>query len=167
MIEKIQIQFNVPILDQISSIQNVEFVNTPGSKLKESDYGALIIQTSTALWLSSNLSGNYEVLAGSEMAKVKMTRGYNSYFYYAQNIGDSDCVVNELKLSNISQEWHSEILEVYKVNEGTVIALEMDPDNRDQTDSIYTYKNKLKEERSTVLNKIFVIDDKENMFQLR
>ena len=34
------------------------------------------------------------------------------------------------------------------------------------TDSIYKYNNTLVEERSNVLNRIFVVDDKESLFQL-
>lgn len=43
----------------------------------------------------------------------------------------------------------------------------MDPGNRDRTDSVYTYKNRLIEEQPDVLNKIFVIDDKETLFHIQ
>ena len=42
----------------------------------------------------------------------------------------------------------------------------MDSDNRDKTDSIYLYNNTLVEERKSVANRIFIVDDKENLFQL-
>jgi hypothetical protein len=56
---------------------------------------------------------------------------------------------------------------VHKINEGQVIALETDPDHRERTDSVYTYNNQLIEEQPSVLDILFVIDDKESMFQIR
>ena len=96
-----------------------------------------------------------------------MIRGYNSFFYYVEKTGESDDVVIELKLSFIGSEWNFSTKEVHKVNEGSVIALEIDPENRERTDSVYTYNNELIEEQPSVLNKIFVIDDKESMFHIR
>ena len=61
------------------------------------------------------------------MQSVTMARGVRSIFYFVQDAGDSDVVVNELKLYLVSQEWKSILQEVHKVNEGSVIALEMDP----------------------------------------
>ena len=43
----------------------------------------------------------------------------------------------------------------------------MDPDNRERTDSVYTYDNTLIEEQPDVLNRFFVIDDKETLFHIR
>ena len=42
-IEKIPIEFEVPILDAIGSIVKVEFVNEPNKKIEDSGFGALLI----------------------------------------------------------------------------------------------------------------------------
>ena len=73
------------------------------------------------------------------MTPIRFCRGYNSTFYFAQEVGDSDCCVFEMKFHYSSQKWQPNLVEVLKINEGTVIAMEMDPDNREKTDSIYTY----------------------------
>ena len=59
------------------------------------------------------------------------------------------------------------MLEVHKVSEGRVIALELDPENIAKTDSAYNFKNALIESVPDVYNMIYVIDDKENMWKLR
>ena len=68
-----------------------------------------------------------------------MVRGYNSYTYFAQKAGDSDDVISELKLTIKGGTWRCNTQEVHKINEGAVIALEIDCDNREKTDSVYTY----------------------------
>ena len=98
---------------------------------------------------------------------VTMKRGYNSIFYFAQRSGESDCVVNELKLHVVNGEWKYDIVEIFKVNEGTIINIQMDSENRKKTDSIYKNNRKLIEKRKEVLNRLFIIDDKENMFHLQ
>ena len=45
-----------------------------------------------------------------------------------------------------------ELLEIYTVREGTILALEMDVDNREKTDSVYTHNNQLIESREDVTN---------------
>jgi hypothetical protein len=67
----------------------------------------------------------------------------------------------------MSTNWQINEAEVHKINEGCAIALELDPGNRDRTDSVYTYNNKLIEEQPEVLNQIFVIDDKETLYHIR
>ena len=42
-----------------------------------------------------------------------------------------------------SAEWDFQLLEVHKVSEGRVIALELDPENLSKTDSAYSFKNTL------------------------
>ena len=103
------------------------------------------------------------------MTHITMPRGFNDHFYFAQKYGETDCVVKQLTLSFMNGEWQYDTLEVHKINEGTVIALEMNPDNRDYTDSIYTNNNMLREKRKdvNVLNEIFIVDDKENLFHIK
>lgn len=101
------------------------------------------------------------------MQEVLMIRGYNSYLYYVKQAGETDVAVIALKLSKMSTNWQINEVEVHKINEGCVIALELDPNNRDRTDSVYTYNNKLIEEQPEVLNQIFVIDDKETLYHIR
>ena len=43
----------------------------------------------------------------------------------------------------------------------------MDSENREQTDSTYTYNNKLIETHAAALNKFYIVDDKENLMCLR
>ena len=88
-----------------------------------------------------------------------MIRGYNSFMYYVKSAGETDVAVIALKLNKMSTNWQVNEVEVHKINEGSVIALELDPGNRERTDSVYTYKNQLIEEQPEVLNQIFVIDD--------
>ena len=73
----------------------------------------------------------------------------------------------ELKMNIVRQQWQPQLLEIYTVREGTIIALEIDIDNREKTDSIYTYNNELIESREDVTNQLYFIDDKENMLKLR
>ena len=101
------------------------------------------------------------------MQPSMMIRGYNSYIYYVKKVGETDDAVVAMKFSHMSGQWQVNEVECHKINEGSVIALELDPDNRDRTDSVYTYDNKLIEEQPEVLNKIFVVDDKETLFHIR
>ena len=87
--------------------------------------------------------------------------------YYVKSSGETDVAVIALKLNKMSTNWQVNEVEVHKINEGSVIALELDPNNRERTDSVYTYKNKLIEEQPEVLNMIFVIDDKETLYHIR
>ena len=96
-----------------------------------------------------------------------MIRGYNSYIYYVKKVGETDDAIVAMKFSHMSGDWQLNEVECHKVNEGNIIALELDPDNRERTDSVYTYDNKLIEEQPEVLNRFFVIDDKENFFHIR
>jgi hypothetical protein len=97
-----------------------------------------------------------------------MQRGYNSHIYYTEKGGNgNDCVINELKCQVVSQKWTTIATEIYKINDGRIIALEMDSENREMTDSIYTYNNKLIETQAAALNKFYILDDKENLICLR
>lgn len=75
------------------------------------------------------------------MKPLELQRGFNSVFYFVQAIGETDSIVNELKLNMVSGEWETQILEIHKVAEGRVIALEIDAENFSRTDSAYNYKD--------------------------
>lgn len=70
-------------------------------------------------------------------------------------------------MNMMSGEWDYQLLEIHKVSEGKVIALEIDPENCHKTDSAYDYDNLLIEQIPDVLNIFYVIDDKENMWKIR
>lgn len=57
-----------------------------------------------------------------------------------------------------SDGWHINIRDIFKVNEGSIVAFEMDPENCSLTDSIYTYDRTLVI-REGVVNYLYVIDD--------
>jgi len=40
---------------------------------------------------------------------LALQRGFNSVFYFVQGIGETDSIVNELKLTNVSSEWAVQI----------------------------------------------------------
>ena len=101
------------------------------------------------------------------MKPLTLQRGYNGVFYFVQAIGESDSIVQEMKLNQVSGEWDVQLMEVHKVSEGRIIALELDPENIARPDSGYSYKHQLIEPIPEVLNMFYVIDDKENMWKLR
>ena len=53
--------------------------------------------------------------------------------------------------------------EIYKINEGAIIALELDTDNIKESDSMYTYDRKLQSMNEDVMNRLYVVDDSENL----
>lgn len=55
---------------------------------------------------------------------------------------------------------------IHKITEGSFLALEMDPENTKDTDSIYTYDRDLIETREEVLNRLYVLDDHEDIHLL-
>jgi len=71
-----------------------------------------------------------------------------------------------LSLLKKGQEWNEESTEIHVVREGTVLALQIDSENRQLIDSSYTYSNKLKEYNYDATNKIYLMDDKENLLLL-
>ena len=71
-IVKVDIQFRVPIMNQLLDLRSCEFVNTPNKSIHQSREGALIIQTSTNLWWSNNSTGYYESISYGNMSKVNM-----------------------------------------------------------------------------------------------
>ena len=54
-----------------------------------------------------------------------------------------DQIVYEVKARVINHKWQLSTIEVKKFSEGQVVALELDPDNTQMTDSIYTYDREL------------------------
>jgi hypothetical protein len=83
------------------------------------------------------------------------------------SINGMDMNVNEMKLNKVSRNWAEHILEIHVCREGKIIALEMDSQNREETDSIYTHNNTLIESREEVTNKLYIMNDKETLFLLR
>ena len=53
------------------------------------------------------------------------------------------------------------------VREGGILAVEMDQMNIDKIDSSYTFSNKVKEENLSAVNMLYLMDDKENLVQIR
>ena len=128
----------------------------------------LVLQTTKEIYLQETLSGKWKALTSDRMAKLYMQRGYKNVIYFAERtVKGSDMEVIELKVSKVGSNWTESLQEVKVVREGRVIALELDPANRSATDSVYTYGRKLLEDRDNVTNKIYIVDDKENMFYLR
>ena len=96
-----------------------------------------MIQTKTNLWFSSNSTGYYEPIHYDAMSEIKMVRGFNSYFYFAARSNETDAVIYELKLTMQGKLWSANTLEVLKMNESRVIALELDHESRERSESIY------------------------------
>ena len=96
-----------------------------------------------------------------------MLRGYNSHFYFVEkSTSGGDRVIMEMKAKVVSDEWICDQHEIYKVNEGKILALELDPENTLETDSIFTYDRELIEERPHVLNKLYVVNDSEDIIKI-
>ena len=94
IIHKVDIEFNVPIIDQMGDIKRAEFVNSPGhTSIEESVFGVLIIQTTNEIYFSSNKSGKCDRITGGTMKPLMLQRGFNSVFYFVQAIGDTDSTV--------------------------------------------------------------------------
>ena len=56
---EIDIEFKIPILPKYRDIMRIEFVNTPGKLLDESNHGCLVIQTNEDIYLSNCLTGHW------------------------------------------------------------------------------------------------------------
>ena len=93
-----------------------------------------------------------------------MLRGYNSHFYFVEKSSSgSDQVIMEFKAKVVSDDWDYDIYEIFKVNEGKILALELDPENTLETDSIFTYGRELIEERPHVKNRLYIVNDSEDI----
>lgn len=130
-------------MNNIGGLIRVEFVKAANSSIDDTSCGALLVQTTEDLYFSSNLTGHFQSITNGNMANVTFQKGYNSTFYYCQIANDTDCIVNELQLQIVNGEWIFNAYEVMKTNEAMIIALEMDPENREKTDSIYRYDRSL------------------------
>jgi len=75
--------------------------------------------------------------------------------------------VIELKLTKQGLKMSSSISEIHVVREGKILALELDSQNREFIDSSYTYDHTLQQTDLDVINKIYIMDDKENLLLLR
>lgn len=82
-----------------------------------------------------------------------MQRGYHSIIYFGEvSVSGQDVLLMELKMKIARAQWQPELLEIHTVREGSVIALEMDIDNREKTDSVYRYNNDIIESDEYVTN---------------
>ena len=164
-IEQVEISFGLPIKSELDQIKKCEYVNYSDSAPGE---GLLIVQTTTEIWLNECRTGTSHRLTSGYMSPILIQRGYNNTFYYASNtIKGTDVEVQELTLNKVGNSWIHNTKEVHVVREGNIIALEMDPENRSKTDSIYTHGNTLIENRSEVTNNLYIVDDKENLYYYR
>lgn len=138
----------------------------PRRKIVGDDKGALIVQTSTQIFFSQNHSGAYQNLAYNSMEPILFLRGFNSHFYFVQKAkSGNDQLIMEVKAKGKKDgtDWDCMINSIFKVNEGKILALELDPENTNETDSIYTYDRDLVQERPHVLNKLYIVDDHEDL----
>ena len=101
----IGIEFQIPLLSTYRDILRVEFVNSPGKRLDESNEGCLVIQTYTDIYVSNCATGHWENITMGAMQPNMMIRGYNSYIYYVKKVGETDDAVVALKFSHMSGEW--------------------------------------------------------------
>ena len=98
------------------------------------------------------------------MEKILMLRGSNSHFYFVEiSSQGNDQLVMEVKARVIGNAWECETNQIYKVNEGSIIAMEIDPENTFETDSIFTYDRVQISERPQALNKLYIVDDHEDL----
>ena len=131
------IRFNVPILDEPNAIRKVEFIRRGP---EQDAIGMLIIQTDYCIYYSNNYTGHYDRLTTrGMMVPITMQRGFNSMIYFIEkgSSGD-DQIVFELKTDIVKGQWKCDKNRIYKINEGEFLALELDPENNGDCDSIYT-----------------------------
>ena len=98
------------------------------------------------------------------MVTLLMQRGYNSLIYYVESSPTgSDMFIKELYARIVGGDWDVMKSTIYKINEGSILALELDPENIDETDSIYTNDRSLIEKRYEVKNMLYVLDNYEEL----
>ena len=98
------------------------------------------------------------------MVTLLMQRGYNSLIYYVESSPTgSDMFIKELCARVVGGNWDVLKSTIYKINEGSILALELDPENIDETDSIYTNDRSLIEKRDEVMNMLYVLDNYEEL----
>ena len=101
------------------------------------------------------------------MVPILMQRGYNSLIYYVKRSETgSDQAIKELNAHIVCGTWVVGKKTIHKITEGSFLALEMDPENTKETDSIYTYDRDLIETREEVLNRLYVLADHEDIHLL-
>jgi len=77
------------------------------------------------------------------MRKIRIKRGYNNTFYFVESdaLNNTDNIIElEINVSGDTFRYNRRI--AYELNSGTVIALEIDPDNDEKTDSGLMSDNK-------------------------
>ena len=95
---------------------------------------------------------------------IMMQRGFNSFIYYVEKSATgSDQVIKEVSARVIGGDWAYFIFPIYKITEGSILALELDPENVAETDSIYTHDRELIERREDVRNRLYVLDNNEDI----
>ena len=80
-----------------------------------------------------------------------------------------DQIVLEVKAKVINHKWQLHYTDVKKFNENQVVALELDPENTQMTDSIYTYDRDLiidSDHHNEIPNKLFLLDGKEDIYKI-
>lgn len=103
---------------------------------------------------------------------IRMLRGYNSRMYFVEGVGSNmdDQIVQEVRAKVVSYRWTLTKTEVKKLNEGQVVALELDPENNLMTDSIYTYDRDLHGEHSDsnndIMNVLYLLDGHEDVHKI-
>ena len=75
----------------------------------------------------------------------------------------TDMTLSLLKLNKFGEDWQPTTTDIYVVREGSILAVEIDANNRDKIDSSYTFKNVVSESNPEATDRFFVIDDKENL----
>ena len=100
-----------------------------------------------------------------------MLRGYNSRIYFVEGSESNldDQIIYEAKAKVVSLKWSLTRTEVKKLNEGQVVALELDPENDLMTDSIYTYDRDLRIEsdhNDEIMNKLYLLDGREDIYKI-
>ncbi len=92
------------------------------------------------------------------MKKVRMRRGFNNTFYYAEyNSHTGQDVIKELKIEVEKNKTEFEITTIYELLSGSVIALEMNNGDERELDSGIQSDGSFGVRQ--VYNKLFFIDD--------
>ena len=101
------------------------------------------------------------------MKPVKMRRGFNNTFYYVESdITGSADIIMQLKIENNSGVFVVKKKVAHELNSGSIIALEIDPDNNTKLDEGPT-TNEDEWGSKFVPNELFFIDDSLQLLQLK
>ena len=75
--------------------------------------------------------------------------------------------LKELTLVKQGIELQPTIVDIHVVREGKILAVELDPLNNEKIDSSYTYNNQVKERNPDAVNRLYLMDDKDNLLYIR